>query len=491
VTSLLAHELVAHVFLTARPGRDDDWAHVVRLWDQCGHELGLTEQLATAEPHPAGRRDDAGLIAVRGTAGPTADLMALRRGDAHTVVLSVQLAPDPAAPRSWPDLQARWERVTEAATDQPVGSTRLLLARLATAGAVLDPDQLDGAVGTDLAVDVRGTGVLRAAPPLGPFAVWEAPLPTEQDVLRRHRRLVVVAGHDRERQLSAWVWRSRIAVAPPLARYLGVAARARHVLRTRPRGDVDALLGAAEQATTAIRALVAGSAGRDPEVPELAATLRPLQALQVGTVDLAGRASELRDVGRRLVVEQRNLSALAGDEPVDTSGPGPFADDHRLIEAGVQQYEHDAAFLDAAAVRARDVAAVADQLLQRGLQRRQEQVTVRLSGVVGALLMGLAAIQALQFTVPLPPAAQGPLIALLTTVALFVPLVVARGPDPHRSIGTDAGVAGSAGAGLASALWLASATGAMTVPSAALPWAVSGVGLGAALLLLLILRRPR
>lgn len=76
--------------------------------------------------------------------------------------------------------------------------------------------------------------------------------------------------------------------------------------------------------------------------------------------------------------------------------------------------------------------ALIDQLVQRGQQRRQERFNLGLTGVIGAILMSLAAIQSLNYTVPLPPLVKPAVVAALGALALFASLVVLRFAVPDR-----------------------------------------------------------
>ena len=63
---------------------------------------------------------------------------------------------------------------------------------------------------------------------------------------------------------------------------------------------------------------------------------------------------------------------------------------------------------------------------------RQEQFNLGLTGVVGTILMVLAAIQSLDYTVPLPHLVEPAVIAVLGSLALLTTLVVLRIAVPDR-----------------------------------------------------------
>jgi len=63
---------------------------------------------------------------------------------------------------------------------------------------------------------------------------------------------------------------------------------------------------------------------------------------------------------------------------------------------------------------------------------RQEQFNLGLAGLVGTILMVLAAIQSLDYTVPLPHLVEPAVIAVLGSLALLTTLVVLRIAVPDR-----------------------------------------------------------
>jgi hypothetical protein len=103
---------------------------------------------------------------------------------------------------------------------------------------------------------------------------------------------------------------------------------------------------------------------------------------------------------------------------------GLFADDRELGAWFAQQLDDDATYLGAARERAGQVAALADQLLQRRAQDERERFNLAATGAVGAVLMVLAASQSFGYQPPLPPLVQPAVVALLGAVALLSTLVM-------------------------------------------------------------------
>ncbi|MGH3566598.1 MAG: CATRA conflict system CASPASE/TPR repeat-associated protein [Pseudonocardia sp.] len=181
-----------------------------------------------------------------------------------------------------------------------------------------------------------------------------------------------------------------------MARYLLHAAKARYELRVWEAGQgFRALRGETDEAVGSLLRLVDDTAGtgRDPDRSELMAAAARLVRLQARELGLVDRATRLREMRRTVAIAASNMTAHAGQ---DQSG-GLFAEDRELVGWFDRQLDHDATYLEAALERARAVTALSDQLIQRGLQRRQERFNLGLSGVVGAVLMVLAAIQSLGY----------------------------------------------------------------------------------------------
>jgi hypothetical protein len=122
------------------------------------------------------------------------------------------------------------------------------------------------------------------------------------------------------------------------------------------------------------------------------------------------------------------MAAYAGPE----KPTGLFADDVDLADWATRQLDNDATYLEAALERARSVATLADQLVSRGLQGRRERFHLALTGVIGAILMVLAAMQSLKLEFALPKPLLGGVVAGLGALALLVPLLLLRLAVPDR-----------------------------------------------------------
>lgn len=451
---LQAEALGVHLFVASTGDhRNDAVALVERVWHTCGELLGMTAPVegvgAGLEPGhgwaswlrgAAGggdARGPRGLVAARRRPGPGVRQAALRR-ERDVLCLSVMLAPDAAEGLGWAELDTLWSGVMRSVqgTAGPgsvvLGSARLYLARLAEPETSLPdaPALPSTAPDNPLTAYVRerapGAGEAPAnwpctgvVVPQG-FAVWETS--AAQDT-RDERRLVVVAAYDRDPELTAWTWTTRTRALPPLGRYLLHAAKIRYQLRVwnaaegigRLRADTDRVIAELLEKTEGAR----GVRGTRSELLKASHALIDLQVRERGLVN---RASRSREVSRTVEIAAANLTALGGDPDLG----GLFADDRALAEWFIQRLDDEATYLEAALHRCSQVGTLADQSVQRSLQRRQETVNAGLTGALGAILMSLAAVQAFQYTVPLPGPVKPAVIAALGALALVASLVVLR-----------------------------------------------------------------
>lgn len=473
---LQAEALGVHVFVaTGGEHRHDALAFLKELWDSCGEALGMRDpvrRVGVGTDPPGGwgdhllaprSRTDAtsaargpmtarGLIAARTKPGPGVWQAALRR-EHDALCLSVMLAPDPGDGLDWAELDARWSGIvraaeaTAAATGRSregvLGTARLCLARLADpadhpagepAGAIPEAPSADPTGPLTALVRAR-TPAAASAPDGWPyrgvvvpqgFAVWEA---SDAADAREERRLVVIAAHDRDPELTAWTWTTRARELPPLGRYLRHAAKLRHQLRVWAAAEDTISLRARTDAVISelLRRTAATRRGprRTAELLDAAHALTDLQARERGLVD---RSTRIREMARTVEITAANLASLSGDPALG----GPYADDRALSDWFAQRLDDEATYLEAALRRCEQVGTLVDQLIQRDLQRRQETFNLGLTGAVGAILMSLAAVQSLQYTVPLPGVVKPAVVTALGALALLASLVVLRVVVPDR-----------------------------------------------------------
>lgn len=368
--------LVVHVFIL-----DEDQART--LWQACGDILGMTEAV------PGIDMEWAGAFAARTRTGNGVHQAVLRR-EHDVFCLSVTMEPD----GGWAELERRWDAVSPSGA---LGVVKLFLV----------PDQASKPSGAWGAPITTRQG----------FEVWEA---VDHDDARQERRLVVLGQDNAE--LSAWTWLSGGRQLPPLARYLLHAAKLRYQLRVwRAAGGHGQLRHEADATIDRLLAAVSPS-GRNPGQAELVEATRALVTLQARELGLVDRSTRLREMARTVEITAANLAAHGG----------LFTEDRELAEWFRDQLDDDATYLEAALKRTEQIGALVDRLVERHRQRRQDSVNLGLTGVVGAILMGLAAIQSLQYSVPLPIAVKPAVVTALGVTALWFSLLVVRVVVPER-----------------------------------------------------------
>jgi hypothetical protein len=485
-------EFVVHLFVaTDGPQHDVDYRYLLNLWHRCCDRFGITNDVLGYDRKPPADPESppgpGGMLAARISPGPGTHQVVLRRLY-DVFCLAVLRAPAPAEGLGWLELEAEWSAVLGQPTGGVIGSGRILQARLADPAGV---PAADAALASVVRAAIPAAqapegwwngGTARGTAPSGPFAVWEASdqpaSPTTWEG-RAHRRIVVIAPADRDAELSAWTWSRGDPEMTPFARYLLHAAKARYELRVRESGHQGfrQLREKTDEAVgTLLRIIVdAAQSGRDPDRSALTTASVRLVGLQAGELGLVDRATRLREMRRTVQIAAANLASYARHDQSSSL----FADDKALVSWLDRQLDHDATYLEAARDRTRDVVALTDHLVQRGLQRRQERFALGLTGVVGAILMVLAAIQSLQYQVPIPKPVQPAVVSGLGAFALLVSLVILRVAVPQRKWTWLAACAGGALLG-ATVAWivvasLAAAHGAVAASGVSLAWG----GLGA------------
>ncbi|MGH3937835.1 MAG: CATRA conflict system CASPASE/TPR repeat-associated protein [Pseudonocardiaceae bacterium] len=433
---LRANALVVHVFVAVNGDqRPADLRYLLGVWQACSKTLGMTEAVAgfTVDPEPgwdAVTGAPSGVLAARTRPGAGVHQAVLRR-EHDAFCLSIMREPDPAEGLGWVELDQEWAVTVGQPSPGVIGAARLFLTRLADPAAAPAPSAELGSVVQAMApVNPAATGQWREQGIVVPhgFAVWEASAPLDS---RAERRIVVVAGADCDCELSAWAWIDADRALPVFGKYLLHAAKLRYQLRVWEADQGFRQLR--QEADTTIRKLLSIVAPvspqrREPRQAQLVEASKALVSLQARELGLVDRSTRLREMRRSVEIAAANLLALSGDARLG----GLFADDRALATWFGQQLDDDATYLEAALHRSKQVNAWTDQLVQRSQQRRQESVNLGLTGVIGAILMSLAAIQSLQYTVPLPALAKPAVVTALGALALFASLVVLRIVVPDR-----------------------------------------------------------
>lgn len=434
--------LHVHVFASADSIDPGTRSLLERLWDACGR-FGMDRPTSgfsglTFPDLPDGHTGFHQLAARTNVDPSQGAYQAALYAAGGVIGLMVVLAPpdnDPAAP-VWRDLDERWRRETGPAFTN-ADHLRGLLGTV-TLYRVLSENALSGsnrALGERLFRLLPGSEPVAVPEPLSLAAgilAWEA-TSTDAPTSCADRRFIVTAPPTEtdDHRLDAWVWAAGPSRQVPLTRYLMHAAELRHQsrvlqdaeerlhrLRRRLHHDSDRVLAD-------IRALLTPPHSRRHELARIAALGREAETLLLET---RSRVAESGDLRTMQITAQISIAALEGDlkGPDGGTGPGMFPSDQECADRISAALDSGTSYLSIAQERAAEAARIAYETVTQRLQQHQQQLTVLQTSVLGSLLMALAAIQTLQYRLPLPGPVQGPLIAFLAALALCLPSILLR-----------------------------------------------------------------
>lgn len=271
----------------------------------------------------------------------------------------------------------------------------------------------------------------------------------------------MLAPEQRETELDEWTW----AVAGhqglmPFTRYCLHVAKGRYQAevyrRLRPVSEV-----IRETDTTArdVLRVLDETGRRTADAATLVAADASLQHQQLRDAGLLWTLTRLQEMEQTADIARTNARRHAPTCTTAHTGDTLFARDDATLSWLVGQLGRDVKYLDALEKRATALHAVASAAVQGALAQRRDRLTVLQTSVIGALVMALAGIQAFTYSPPVPDRLQGPLICLLTVIAVALPLLIGRwtgvvpGIGPYRW--TD--LAAAIGLGAATG-WFVSAT---------------------------------
>ncbi|WP_226931303.1 CATRA conflict system CASPASE/TPR repeat-associated protein [Parafrankia sp. CH37] len=382
---LVAPELVVHVFGPTRgPHSAAVYDYLTRIWRACADELGMRHPIeALGVPRLPPPRHELDVTEVRAPVAAQRRVgdgvfQSLLRREHDVLCLSVMLAPPPTDPTgSWADLSGRWARVCQPVPDTLLGIAEVYQARLARPEPPdLGPTTAQQRPSRELAASCR---LLLPEPAVRPsfdssgvatsngFAVWEA---SSEDDTRSTRRAVVVAGHDRDAELSSWTWnRGGDMAVTPFARYLMHASKLRYHLRVwsggQPlRGLRDDVERAVEPVARLIDDRFGASAGDRLAGQPTSSDEVLLATLRLETYRLDSGVTQLRKLRRSVDIAAANMANYvpAGPSSVGQPAVGLFADDHNLAGWFVQQLDDDLFYSTTTLRQARETIAMADSL---------------------------------------------------------------------------------------------------------------------------------
>jgi predicted nucleotide-binding protein len=249
--------------------------------------------------------------------------------------------------RAWQDLDAQWDALTAGRTAPLLGEARLYLAKID---------------GSDLAAERPLRRALAGLLPAGaqPHDWWDHPVTFEHQVTvwetsartddRALRRFVLAFADAADAIASAWAWSRGDAAIPPLARYLLHAAVIRYHLRVWQRD------GQTRELRAVLDTLAAQLLQRRETLPP-AGDASQADLLRLRRFDALLKAVDLRELRRSVEISADNL-ALALSAPELLIPGGPFADDRDLARSFLASLDDEVAYLDIAADRAAQVAAM-------------------------------------------------------------------------------------------------------------------------------------
>ncbi|MEV5433423.1 CATRA conflict system CASPASE/TPR repeat-associated protein [Streptomyces sp. NPDC052701] len=511
MTDLVLHSRALLVLGVADPGDPQAVDAVRRLWENCGNfamHAPLTRWHLDAS-FPA--REELAEELARTRGGGTRVIRARERPRAPDVdkpavyqaflfvahdVLGVMamLAPGEDETDSWAELDGRWSaHLEQFSSERLLGLHRIYTALAApvtseSAGTsdgngVLVPEAAAAAAAALLARDIPGLRDRRRQRLWQRTAegalVWHVDPGGQDSIPVRDRRIAVLAAAEAESALDRWLWQppDRHTLAP-FVRYLVHAGKMRRQMAAyldgRDFGELRRLLiEQCDQLARLHRQFTENeSAALFEELLHSQTLLKNLQLGESGLVrTLTLRRSALRTVEIALYSMEQ---AVALPDEVEPSSM--FGADRRAGALFRRMVEDDNAYLSDIREQAGEMVRITETTIVSQLNRREQRLTMLQTAFLGALLMGLAAVQALTYRVPAPGYLQTPLIVFLSALALAVPLAASRvaagrvaapalsGPLSHADSAVGIALGAASGWLLITALWT------LTASAPAPPW---------------------
>ncbi|MFJ9447576.1 CATRA conflict system CASPASE/TPR repeat-associated protein [Kitasatospora sp. NPDC101235] len=265
------------------------------------------------------------------------------------------------------------------------------------------------------------------------LAVWELTRPREAFPVDRTLFATTAATDAQEGRLDDWVWAAADDRIVPLTRYLVHAATVRDQYRVHADGTplLDARLRRLQEQGEALtrdwqQVLASQTAGG-----------------RVGRRDLA-RCESIVVRAQSLLAEERLANTTTGDlramirtAEISAAGmrvlgtgadgtPKALEDDAQCHALLTPVLDDNVTYLEIARDQVAETSRIASETAAQRLQSHQQYLTLLQTSVIGALLMTLTAVQTLAYKLPVPDRLHAPLIALLGSLGLSLPLVVAR-----------------------------------------------------------------
>ncbi|MFF5290772.1 CATRA conflict system CASPASE/TPR repeat-associated protein [Paractinoplanes globisporus] len=492
--TLTDRQAVLHLFARVDgPGAADAYDQIRAVWQRCSSTLDVTEAIAAldlpADLPPTLDTVGVGAVAAAYAKGPGV-LQALAHREAGVLCLSIAHAPESPG-WDWERLARTWDDLTAGTTSALLGHVRLYLG---FHPADATPSWIEAATR-----GARPNGNQRWPRPVRVDRnrhVWETG-PGEDG--RAGRTLVIAAPAGTDDEVSAWLWSPGAGARAPLTRYLVDAAKMHALVRTlRDERQVIELRARIDEGADRLVGLMSGAATED----KLRAALQQVAVTQAESAGVIDTIAWCRRAGLSAEAAAANLSAARKAHLDGDAEHGPFADDVAMTGSLRDHLDDDLHYLTVARERAQQLTDVVGTVLAGRLEerreaghRRQERFGLVQAALIGAVLMGLTAIQSLSYTVPMPASAKPALIATLGAIALYLAAIAVRLVLPSRrallSWLEDLALALAIG----SALWLAAAWISRRAFGHVLPWGLTlgafGAGIVAAAAVSVVRRKRR
>ncbi|WP_406063075.1 CATRA conflict system CASPASE/TPR repeat-associated protein [Micromonospora sp. NBC_00860] len=420
--------LLAHAFFAA-DGRGPEHGGETglrALWDAMA-KIGLVQEIA-------GIPEELRPVAVGGFTERLTVLGGLQTADGagqfivyqdHDVLgASLLLAPDTAG-TSWIGLQREWEKVLgeELAVTGAFGSAVVYLA------------QVNGEIAAHTSIKPL-LALLPAADRANPakamfdrgISLWELP-PIGAGAVAQHRRFAAIAPPSEKDALDRWLWSDDRPGLVPFTRYLLHAAKLRYQQLVLVR-DLPAVREAIADARKQCDALTAELQHPLPPV-RLRATSGRLAGAQSRERGLVDSLSRIRAMAGTVHTAERNMTAALEKPAIDQPG-SPLDNDRHIAAWLTDQLATEETYLQATNERVSQVTGIVATAVETTQRTRQESLTLLQTSLLGGLVTMLAAIQSLEYKLPIRPALNAPLIAALSAIAVWLPTAILHWPPGSR-----------------------------------------------------------
>ena len=417
-----------------------------QVYAGCVSGLGLDDGIEHLPGEPPQTLGGAGgvLTGRRGHGPATRELLLLVDDDVACVCVTLSRAGLPDA--GWPDLLTEWSAAASAAAADTLLGVAFVYQALTDTRAVDATDtDLTEAISTQLPVqpargwERTGAGLRPRGGKTGdshPLVLWQVDAVHCADATQQ---VVVVGGADADDDLGEAVWNGswRGGNLPTLPRYLLDAAKLRYQARVlgRDRDGLRQQRHAAGRTLERLRPVLTGPADASSE--QLIAAQNQLAQLQANEAGLIDSLIAARTMRRSVAIAAANMAAVRAELAHGDADPDAgvnlfdqYQADAELLE---QQLDDEALFLQSAAERAQFFAAAADRELTRRSERdaetdrrREERFSLTQTAFLGTVVTALTAVQAFNYTIPVPEPAKPAWIATLGAAAFWLASIAVR-----------------------------------------------------------------